>query len=70
MGRTAEARAIAVAFTTVAVALPAAFVGVIRTNVDWPTVSALGLPAVPVIVTLVTPEPTVVAVVAMFASVD
>ena len=34
VGRTAEASAIGVAFTTVAVALPAAFVGVMRTHVD------------------------------------
>ena len=69
VGRTADARAIGVAFTMVADALPLALAGVMRTNNEVPRVNAEGLPAVPVIVTLVTPAPTVVAVVAMLASV-
>jgi hypothetical protein len=69
VGRTAVATDIGVAFTTVAVALPAVLVGVMRTKYEVPTVKDVGLPAVPTMVTLVTPAPTVVAVAAMLADV-
>jgi hypothetical protein len=69
VGRTAVATDMGVPFTTVDVALPDALVGVMRTKYEVPTVKDVGLPAVPTMVTLVTPAPTVVAVAAMLADV-